>query len=268
VGGPPRVASREPAEEGFVVTLFGPGGVRRRGDGAVLVWHLRRAFEVLAYLATSPQLQAGRDELQRAVFWDASPEEVRKNFHPTLSHLRRALEGPPSPGRRLEVPPLLHLQGFYRLNPAIVWEVDALAFEERVIAGREHERAGRGEEAVAAWQAAWRLHAGVFLARLADPWVEARRERFQRLHLELLGGLGELFGRLGRLDDAVDALRAALFEDPLQERVSLELMRVYARMGRRDFVRRQYARLAADLRRELSVEPLPEVTAEYHRLMG
>jgi DNA-binding SARP family transcriptional activator len=50
--------------------------------------------------------------------------------------------------------------------------------------------------------------------------------------------------------------------------VALELMRVYARQGRRDLVRRQYERLTALLRTELRVEPLPEVTAEYQRLMA
>ncbi len=59
-----------------------------------------------------------------------------------------------------------------------------------------------------------------------------------------------------------------LVEDPLQERVHLEVMRIYAAQGRRDLVRRQYDRLCTLLLEELGVEPLPETTQEYHRLMA
>jgi DNA-binding SARP family transcriptional activator len=45
-------------------------------------------------------------------------------------------------------------------------------------------------------------------------------------------------------------------------------MRLYGQRGRRDLVRRQYDRLAGLLRQELGVEPLPETSDEYHRLMA
>jgi DNA-binding SARP family transcriptional activator len=45
-------------------------------------------------------------------------------------------------------------------------------------------------------------------------------------------------------------------------------MRLYAGLGRRDLVRRQYERLCGLLLDELGVEPLPETEQEYHRLMS
>ena len=80
--------------------------------------------------------------------------------------------------------------------------------------------------------------------------------------------LGETYARLGRLGEAMDALRAVLIHDPLQERVHLALMQVYARQGRRDLVRRQYDRLAELLARELTIEPMEETIEAYHRLMA
>ena len=115
---------------------------------------------------------------------------------------------------------------------------------------------------------AWKRFGGPFLAGEDDPWIADRRERIQRLYGELLSGLGELLARGGRLEEAADALRAALIEDPLQERLALQLMRVYGRQGRRDLVHRQYARLSSLLRQELGVEPLAEITDEYQRLMA
>jgi DNA-binding SARP family transcriptional activator len=45
-------------------------------------------------------------------------------------------------------------------------------------------------------------------------------------------------------------------------------LRLYGRQGRRDLVRRTYDRLTVLLRRELGVEPLPEIRDEYHKLMA
>ena len=90
---------------------------------------------------------------------------------------------------------------------------------------------------------------------------------YQRLYLELLRDLGDLYLRLAKPEQALDAYRSVLLEDPLQERVHLSVMRIYANQGRRDLVRRQYDRLCVLLLEELGVEPMPETTREYHRLM-
>lgn len=59
-----------------------------------------------------------------------------------------------------------------------------------------------------------------------------------------------------------------LVEDPLQERVHLAVMKLYAQQGRRDLVRRQYDRLCNLLLEELGVAPMPPTTREYHKLMA
>jgi len=66
----------------------------------------------------------------------------------------------------------------------------------------------------------------------------------------------------------MDAYRSVLHEDPLQERVHMAIMRIYAAQGRRDLVRRQYDKLSAQLLEDLGVAPMPQTTQEYHRLMG
>lgn len=258
------------AATGYDLALLGVGGVRRRVAGrppAELRWPLRRAFKALAYLATTSGMAAGRDDLEAAVWHEADEGAIRRNFHPTLSHLRRTLRG----GGRAAgaaAAPLEFRQGVYRLNPAYAWQVDALDFEARCGDARRAFRRDEPERAVECWEEAWKLYGGPFLSTEHDPWITDRRDRCQRLHVELLSGLGDLYAGAGRLPEAVDALRAALIEDPLQERVALALMQVHGRQGRRDLVRHQYERLSAVLRRDLGVEPLTEITDEYHRLMG
>lgn len=264
-------ASEEPPTAGAIrvrLRLLGrPEAWRLRPDGSWerLHWPLKRAFKALAYLATSSERRAAREDLVEALWPEESDETIRRNFHPTLSHLRRGLRPEPAPEE--EPAPLLLEDGVYRLNPELGWWIDA---EEVVRLADRAARAaedGRDLEAIAAWEAAWRLFRGELLEGLYDAWLTDRREDLKRRHLAVLRGLGAAYERQGDLARSTDALRAALVDDPLQERVHVALMRLYAGRGRRDLVRRQYERLSSLLRDELGVEPLPETTDEYHRLM-
>ena len=268
--GLPTRASAAPAERGerpaYSLGLLGEPFVQQRVGGAPrdLGWRLRRSFEVLAYLASSPGLQAGREDLIEAVWPREGERTIDRNFHPTLSHLRRALEGE----LRGDVPPpLLFRGGTYRLNPEIAWQIDLVDFRERLERGRAAVDGGELETAASSWEGAWKLYRGPFLQGHYDAWVNARREAYQRLYLDLLRDLGDLYVRLARPADAMDAYRAVLIEDPLQERIHLAVMRLYAEQGRRELVRRQYDRLCNLLLEELGVEPLEPTTKEYHRLM-
>jgi DNA-binding SARP family transcriptional activator len=250
----------------YVLGLLGAPFARLREGGAEreLDCRLRRSFQVLAYLASSPGLEAGREELIEAVWPTEGERTIDRNFHPTLSHLRRALEG----GRRDDVQPLLFRGGVYRLNPEILWEIDAHDLASLVEKGKQLSDRGDLEAAVDAWRRAWSLYRGPFLQGHYETWVTAKREIYQRQQMEMLRDLGDLYLRLERPDEAMDAYRSILVEDPLQERIHLALMQVYADQGRRDMVRRQYDRLCTLLLEELGVEPLAETTREYHRLMS
>lgn len=256
-----------PSRPAYVLGLLGSPLARQRdGEGERdLDCRLRRSFQVLAYLASSPGLQAGREELIEAVWPIEGERTIERNFHPTLSHLRRALEG----GRkRKDVPtPLLFRGGFYRLSPEVTWQVDVLDFGRLVEEGKEQESRNQLEAAVESRQRAWKLYRGPFLQGYYEGWVAARRESLQRLYLELLRDLGDLYVRLQKPGEALDAYRTVLVEDPLVERVHLAVMRLYAQQGRRDLVRRQYDKLCAILLDELGVPPAMETTQGYHQLM-
>ncbi|HEX6202126.1 MAG TPA: bacterial transcriptional activator domain-containing protein, partial [Thermoanaerobaculia bacterium] len=155
----------------------------------------------------------------------------------------------------------------YRLNPRLVWHVDAVEMARAVDEGARRLAEGQPEPAAEAWSAAWRLYGGPLLAGWDAPWVLERRDELVRRYLEMLAGLGDVRERLGRLAEAVDAYRAALAAEPHQERTHQALMRLYARLGRRDHVRRQYERLAAMLAED-GLEPADETTAVYQRSMA
>ncbi len=272
----PPAVSRPPVEERgseapplvYVLGLLGSPIARQRDEEGDrdLDWRLRRSFQVLAFLASSPGLQAGREEVIEAVWPTEGERTIERNFHPTLSHLRRALEGG---NREKDRPaPLLFRNGIYRLNPAVGWEIDTIEFIRLADEGKE--LAGRGdlEAAAAPGQRAWKLYRGPFLQGYYEGWVTSRRDTYQRRYLELLRDLGDLYVRLGRSEEAMDAYRSSLMEDPYQERIHVEVMRLYAGQGRRDLVRRQYDHLCRVLLEDLGQPPGEETTREYHLLMG
>ena len=252
----------------YTLSLLGTPLARQRDEEGEreLDWRLRRSLQVLAFLASSPGLQAGREEVIDAVWPTEGERTIERNFHPTLSHLRRALEG----GHRdKERPaPLLFRNGVYRLNPEVGWEIDVGEFHALADEGKKLAERGELAAAVEVWQRAWKLYRGPFLQGYYEAWITSRRETYQRRYLELLRDLGEALDRLGRKEEAMDAYRAALVEDPFQERVHVEVMRLYAEQGRRDLARRQYDQLCRILLEELGTPPEPETTLKYHQLMG
>lgn len=254
----------------FEVRLFGTPRVTRSAMGSVgesapeeVRWQLRRAFKIFAFLASSKGHQAVREELIEAVFPDEDPASIERNFHPTLSYLRRNLSGGSDAPRVVE-----YRQGTYRLNPQITWDIDLERFEDLAATSAAKKAGGELEACAVTARQAWRLYRGPFLHGTYDSWAVERRESLQRIHLRLLRDLGEASEALGRLAEALDAYRAVLVEDPLQEGLQVATMGIYAALGRRDLVRRQYDRLNGLLMEELGVEPLATTTAEYHRLMG
>lgn len=255
----------------YVLGLLGSPIARERDEEGEreLDCRLRRSFQVLAFLAASPGLQAGREELIEAVWPNEGERTIERNFHPTLSHLRRALEGEHRGDRGRGRPaPLLFKNGVYRLNPEVTWEIDAIELPRLAEEGRERAARDETEAAADAWKQAWKLYRGPFLQGHYEAWVTARREEYQRLYLDLLRELGDLYVRLGKNEDAMDAYRTVLVEDPLQERIHLAVMRLYAAQGRRDLVRRQYDNLCRLLLEDLGVAPMPQTTRDYHRLMA
>lgn len=251
---------------GFRLEVLGTPRLARlepSGSGAEARLALRRAWRALALLALSPGRRVAREELLRTLWPEADPARVGRNLPPTLYALRRAL-GAPFAG----VDPVAVQGRSYALDPRFAWEVDAVAMTEGLAAARAACAAGELEAAARACDRALASWRGPFLAGDESPWVGERRAHYDRLRLEGLRLQGDLGLRRGDLERALDAYRLSLVEEPLQEEVHRALLRIYARQGRRDLVRRHFERFARLLAEELGVEPSLEATLEYHRLMA
>jgi DNA-binding SARP family transcriptional activator len=258
--------SATPSAPDVTIRLLGVPRVEHRapdGEPHQVGFSFRRPLQVLAFLAMAPGYEAPREELVEAVWPDATEAAIRRNFHPTVSLLRRHLRS--AVGEAFAV--VVAENGTYRLDPELRWRVDARVFEDERNAGREHRDAGLLEEAARRWRQAWAVYEGPFMQGFHGPWVASRRELLHVAYMGLLRDLGSLFLELERWVDAEDALRRLLLEDPLEEGVYALLMTAYARRGRRDLVNRQFERLRKILLSELGVEPSSATLAVYNELM-
>ncbi|HET9424011.1 MAG TPA: BTAD domain-containing putative transcriptional regulator [Gemmatimonadaceae bacterium] len=253
-----------PATFPLEVRALGPVVVLR--DGVALradAWRYARPRELLLYLLAHPEGRT-RDQIGLVFFPDASPSQVKNNFHVMLHHVRKAL------GRA----DLIAYDGDrYR----IAWELgvrfDARDFEEAVRASLAVLRTGRDDTAIGAAceriRNALPLYRGDFLAdEEAGDWHLELRDRLSRLHTDALLALGDQGLRSGACGDAAELYRRVIASDELHEEAHRRLMEALARGGDRTAAIRQYDRLTHLLQTELQAEPEHATNALYERLKG
>lgn len=239
----------------------------RPGEAPLEVaWRLRRAFATLAILALERDWSTPREVLIETIWSEESAEAIRRNFHPVLSDLRRTLQDTLALVGQAEAEVLVFHLGLYRLEPQLPLEVDVQVFEQRVAEAEKCRRRGDDDAALLHLRAAWQLYQGPLLEGFEGERLQRRREHLHRAYLGMLRRVGDMAAARGEGELATDAFRSLLFEEPFDESVHLELMRLYARADRRDLVRRQFVRLQENLK-ELDVEPLRATQEEFHRLM-
>jgi DNA-binding SARP family transcriptional activator len=94
-----------------------------------------------------------------------------------------------------------------------------------------------------------------------DDWVLAVRGRLQLRLLHALEALSRLLRRAGRPAAAVEAMHVAVLAEPLRESGQLALIEAHQAAGDWIAAQRQYDAFRSILRREVGVEPSPELAA-------
>lgn len=240
----------ETKRQGLRVSALGPLQVSI-GDRTVdaAAWGSARPRELLVYLLMHPE---GKTKEQVGlVFWpDASAAQVRNNFHVTLHRLRKVLG----------TPNWVQLAGDrYRIDPAVIDELDVAEFEREVEATRRALVRGGGSVDTSALERALARYRGDFLdGEPVGDWHLEHRDRLQRVYVDALMELGGRYVEEDRHAKAADAFRRVLARDDLHEEALRALMRSLAEAGERSQALRAYRHFATRLREELEAEPEEE----------
>lgn len=247
------------AAHGLVVRALGPLEIdldgRRLGPAD---WSHSRPRELLLHLLCHPEGRTRR-EVGLALWPESSAAQVKNSFHVALHHLRKTLGRPE--WVRFE-------DDRYRIASELGVRFDAAEFEVGVRAGTRAMREG-SEGGTDALRSALAIYRGDFLAEeSAGDWHLEHRDHLRRLYVDALVALGDVLLRADANEEAVDVFRRVVLLDDLHEAAHRQLMIGYVRTGERLLAIRQFERLSALLRDELSAEPEAETVALHRRILA
>lgn len=189
------------------------------------------------------------------IFWpDASPKDIKFRIKNTVYRLRRAV------GKDV----VLLDQDNYRFNNALDYEYDVeLLLRENALALKAKDPLQQLNH----FREAAKLYKGSFLPEVNETWVHSVRENLQQIYLNILLQTAQLYLDMANYSLALEYCQRALGVDDCLEIAYRLSFRIYAAMGDRVAVVRQYSRCCEVLLREINTEPSPQTQTLYQDLL-
>ena len=237
------------------ISFFGTPSIHV--DGVEYGTDRRKTVALLAYLIETGRAQS-REHLAD-LFWPDYPRES------TLAYLRRTL---------WELNSGLGKGSIQADRARVGFDLSAGAEIDTVLFRREKSAAEVSDDPIPGLEKARHLYRGDFLADFYlqdaaefEDWQRLQAENYRREYAEVLEQLAERSSAQGDWERALDAGRAWLMLDTINEIPHRLLMRIYDGMGDRAGVVRQYEYCRAELSEQIGLDPEPETTALYERLV-
>jgi two-component SAPR family response regulator/tetratricopeptide (TPR) repeat protein len=226
-------------------------------------WTTKRARDILCFIASRRHRRASKDTIIDTFWGEADFDVVEKNFHPTVSHIRKALNS----NQPLKQNFLLYRDGDYQLNSEFSYRIDIEEFDRLVAEGETARRARDTEAYMRAYEQAITLYRGDFMQGSYDEWVDEQRSYYREQYLRLLETLAGAAQKAEDWTRSLDLAQLILRDDQFREDVHCMMMRAHAALGNRAAVREQYETLRRLLLKELGVEPAAETQRVYKESM-
>lgn len=226
----------------------------RRGDWVLPNddWSRRKAAALLQRLAVERRLH--KEQAIEFLWPNSDPDAGANNLYRTIYALRQTLDS--SLGDGTAEATFTFQQGILSLAES-AW-VDAHEFEKLC----SQASTNPPDNVRSVLERALELYEGELLPdELYAEWTFTHRDRLRRSYREASLTLAEHRREAGEYEHAIERLTPFLTDDPADEPIHRELMRVYALAGRRHDALRQYQACVEVLATELDVPPAPETAA-------
>jgi LuxR family maltose regulon positive regulatory protein len=253
-------------ETDVTINMLGPIEVLREHGRRLApdAWTLSRALKILCFIASRQNHRATKDAIVETFWPDTRLEDIDKNFWPTVSYIRRALNS----NQEVKKNFIKYRENAYYFNPEFYYSIDTEKFERQIALAHDRRRQGDLEGSILAARQAAELYRGDFLEEIYDNWVDEPRAHYQSMYFATLKELADHYYRAEQYERSIAYCKTILSRDAFREDVHRQLMDCYAQIGNRAAVREQFESLKALLREELGVDPLPETAATYQRLVS
>jgi len=249
----------------LTINMLGPVEIVRdpARPFAADAWTTRRARDILCFIASRRHRRAAKDSIIDT-FWAEDDLGVEKNFHPTISHIRKALNS----NQPLKQNFVVYRDGDYQLNPEFSCRIDTELIDQLIADGEAARRERDFDLCIRCYEQAIALYRGEFMQGCYDPWVEEQRSYYREQYLRMLEALASVAEKKQEWSRSMDLAQRILREDPFREDIHCLLMRAQAAMGNRVAVKEQYETLRGLLQKELGVEPAMQTQKTYRELVG
>lgn len=226
-------------------------------------WTTRRARDIFCFITSRPHHRAPKDAIIDTFWRDTDLKTIEKNFHPTMSHVRKALNS----NQPLKQNFLAYRDGEYQLNLEFSYRIDTEEFDRLIAEGEAARRERDFERCINSYEKAVTLYRGEFMQGSYEPWVEEQRSYFREQHLRMLESLAAVAEKKNEFLRAMDLAQKILKDDPFREDIHCLVMRAQAAQGNRVAVKEQYETLRELLQKELGVEPAMQTQKAYRELV-
>lgn len=226
-------------------------------------WTTKRARDIFCFIASSKNRRVAKDVLMDLFWADEDLRTIEKNFHPTISHIRKALNA----GRTMKQNFLLFRDGAYQLNTDVRFLIDTEEFDESIAAAEKAKKEKDSEMLRDALERASKLYRGEFMEGCYDDWAEERRGYYREQNLRVLSALAKLafsekkWTQVQRLSEQIFA------DDPFREDIHRLVLRTLAAQGKAAAAKKHFETLRSSLRSELDIEPSPETRRIFKELV-
>ncbi len=250
----------------LAVNMLGPVEILRDPTRplAADAWPTRRARDILCFIVSRRHHRASKDTIIDTFWGETDFDVVEKNFHPTVSHIRKALNS----NQPLKQNFLLYRDGDYQLNSEFSYRIDIEQFDQLLSEGENARRARQLEQCIAAYESALGLYRGEFMQGSYEPWVEEQRTYYREQYLRLLEALAGVAQTSEDWPKAMQLAQLIIREDQFREDIHCVLIKAHAAMGNRGAAKEHYEGLKRMLASELGVEPSLETRKLYQQLVG
>jgi LuxR family maltose regulon positive regulatory protein len=225
-------------------------------------WTTRRARDIFCYIATSKHRRVPKDVLIEEFWRDDDPATVEKNFHPTISHIRKALNSRQAFKQNFVV----FRDGAYLLNPELSYSIDSEEFEYHIAEAEKAKREKNGRRFRENLEAAYGAYRGEFMSGVYDEWADERRGFYVEQAARVISALAKLSLAEKRWADTLKFAGEALRDDPYREDMHRLSMKALAAQGKPAAVTKHFENLKKLLKDELGIEPSNETRRIYNEL--
>lgn len=227
-------------------------------------WTTRRARDIFCFIATSKHRRVAKDVLVDTFWPDEDIASVEKNFHPTISHIRKALNSRQPFKQNF----LIFRDGAYQLNPETSFSIDAEEFELAIAEAENAKREKDTERLREHLEAAHALYRGEFMEGVYEDWAEERRIFYTEQKGRVIAALAKLAFSEKKWARTLQLAGDLLRDDPYREDMHRLVLKTLAAQGKRAAVKERFDEITELLKRDLGIAPSAETRRLYDQLMG